>query len=147
MILVKPTAVSLIRMVAIGSLLAGALYLPVLFGTPLQAYGLGHESMSGHKLTELWAMWSLLAGIVILLMTFLIRPSSSILPIKVLMPLALSSMVAMIAAQLLPLFWWMYLTLAVFSWSNVTGLTLHIIMLAMAFWASLSSLHVMTNNK
>lgn len=141
MILTRYSNKLLIRAAAIMSVLLGLLYLPSLSNISLPLVDLGHERIGGQTAAELWAMYAVLGGCGIFCGSFLINRARSIVFNRFILGIALLSVLLLAAAQLPPLFWWMFVIGAVFSWSGVLGLTLHLLLLVLTFWGAIVTLH------
>ncbi|RKP50055.1 hypothetical protein D7Z26_19775 [Cohnella endophytica] len=134
MVIFRLSSVSLIRVASILSVLIGALYMPSFFHTPSIIAGLGHEITDEELAVKLWAAYSVYGGVGIFAGSFLMRTSRSVLFKRLVWGLALFSILLLVAAQLPPLFWWLYVGSAFFTWSSGIGLSVHLLMLVIAFW-------------
>lgn len=126
----------LIRAVATTSILIGIVYMPSIFNFSIPIIGLGPELTGGQKLAELWAMYAVYGGAAILCGSFLMNITRSIVIKRIVLIAALIAMFLLVAAQLPPLFWWIYIGGAVFSWSSTLAFFLHLFLLVLALWGA-----------
>ncbi|XID94996.1 hypothetical protein ACF3MZ_10980 [Paenibacillaceae bacterium WGS1546] len=141
MILTRFSSNALIRASAILSVLLGLLYLPSNHSLPI--IGLGPELAGGQQLAVHWAMYAMFGGACIFVGSFLLNMSRSIGFKRFILALCLISTFLLIAAQLPPLFWWMFVGGAVFSWSSVLGFCLHLSLLLLAMWGAVITIHAL----
>lgn len=73
--------------------------------------------------------------------SFLMRSSRSILFKRLIWLLALASILLLGAVQLPLLFWWMYVGSAFITLSSGIGLSVHLLMLFIAFWGGFAAIH------
>lgn len=145
MILTKFSSHAIIRVAAILSVLLGLLYLPSNYSLPI--VGLGPELAGGQQLAEHWAMYAMYGGAGIFVGSFLLNMSRSIGFKRIILALCLISTFLLIAAQLPPLFWWMFVGGAVFSWSSVLGFCLHLTLLVLALWGAIVTIYAIERLK
>lgn len=126
----------LIRAVAATSILIGSVYMPSVFNFSLPIIGLDPELTGGQKIAELWAMYALYGGIAILCGSFLMNITRSPIIKRIVLIAALIAMFLLVVAQLPPLFWWIYIGGAVFSWSSTLAFFLHLFLLVLALWGA-----------
>lgn len=139
MILTRFSSNVLIRAAAILSVLLGLLYLPSNYSLPI--VGLGPELAGGQQLTKHWAMYAMYGGAIIFIGSFLLNVTRPILFKRIVLAACLIATFLLIAAQLPPLFWWMFVGSTVFSWSSVLGLSLHLALLLLALWGAIVTIH------
>jgi len=147
MVLTRFRSSVIIRASAIASILIGILYMPSVFSLTIPIIGLGPELTEGQKITELWATYAVYGGIGIFLGSFLMNIVQSIIMKRIILGAALVSTFLLIAAQLPPLFWWLYVGGAVFSWSSVLGFALHLSLLALSAWGAIVTIHALEQLK
>jgi len=147
MVLTSFRSSSIIRASAIASILIGILYMPSIFSLSIPIIGLGPERTGGQKIAELWATYAVYGGIGIFLGSFLMNIVQSIIIKRIIVGAALVSTFLLIAAQLPPLFWWIYVGGAVFSWSSVLGFALHLFLLALSAWGAIVTIHALEQLK
>ncbi|SDS04263.1 hypothetical protein SAMN05444162_0608 [Paenibacillaceae bacterium GAS479] len=141
MILTRFNSSVLIRASAIISVLIGILYMPSVFNFLIPIIGLGPELTGGQKIAEIWATYALYGGISIFLASMLMNITQSIIIKRIILGIALVATFLLSAAQLLPLFWWFYVGVAVFSWFNVLGFVLHLFLLVLSLWGAFVTIH------
>ncbi|MFD2115171.1 hypothetical protein ACFSTH_05730 [Paenibacillus yanchengensis] len=139
LILTRFSSNTLIRAAAIVSVLLGLLYLPTNYALPI--VGLGSELSGGQQLAEQWAMYAIIGGASIFIGSFILHLAPSITYKRVIITIYLIAMCLLVVAQLLPLFWWLFIAFAVFSWSSVIGFFLHLILLALASWGAIVTMY------
>lgn len=141
MVLTRFSSSVLIRASAIVSVLVGILYMPSVFKFSIPLIGLGPELTEGQRIAELWATYAVYGGIGIFLGSFLMNVARSSLFNRIVLGVALVSTFLLIVAQLPPLFWWIYVGQAVFSWPIVLGLSLHLFLLVLSLWGAIVTIH------
>lgn len=141
MILTRFSTASIIRSAAVLSVLLGIMYMPSVFHFSLPISGLGSELMEGQRAAEFWARYAVFGGLVIFAGSFLLNVTHSQLFRRIILTFALIATLLLILAQLPPLFWWMYLGGAVFSWSSVAGVTLHLLLFITALWGTIVTIY------
>lgn len=88
----------------------------------------------GQGLVELWATYTIYSGISILILIFLTSIFKHHAIVKrSLQGIILLSMLITSAAQLLPLFWWILVGGADFTWQSALGFSLHLVLFLLAF--------------
>lgn len=140
MVIFRLGSAALIRITAVMSVLLGALYLPSVFHVPSILAGLSHEITEEQQAVKLWAMYSVCGGLCIFAGTFLLRVSRTSLFDRLIWTLALLSILLLVAAQLPPLFWWLYVGSAFFTLASAIGLGLHLLLIVLAFWGAFETI-------
>ncbi len=141
MILTKFSSNTLIRACAVVSMLIGLLYTPSIFNMSLPIVGLGPELTEGQKMAELWGLYAVYGGLGIFLGSFSLNASLTTFGKRLVLSIALISMFLLIVAQFPPLFWWIFVGGAVFSWSSVIGFFLHLFLLFLSIWGTVVIIH------
>lgn len=88
-----------------------------------------------------------LRGIISFFASFLHVVSRQLIIKRIILMACLSAAILLIIAQLPPLFWWLFIGGAVFSWTSVIGLTLHLALLLLALWGALASMNTIVSLK
>ncbi|RKD25787.1 hypothetical protein BEP19_02275 [Ammoniphilus oxalaticus] len=141
-ILTRFSGVVLIRASAIASILIGLMYMPAVFKFYGSVMGLGLESYGILAITEWWGTYAVGGGVGILLGSFLANKLGvSNTARRISLAAALISMFLLIVAQLPPLFWWMFVATAVFSWPSALGCSLHFFLLLFALWGAIAIIY------
>ncbi|MFF2483794.1 hypothetical protein [Paenibacillus sp. NPDC058071] len=143
MVLTRFRSSLIIRASAIVSILIGILYMPSVFSFSIPILDLGPELTGGLKIAESWAMYAVYGGIGLFLGSFLMNIAQSFIIKRIILGAALVSTFLLVAAQLPPLFWWIYVGGAVFSWSSVLGFALHLFLLALSLWGAIVTIHAL----
>ena len=116
------------------SIAAGLIYWPNLFNS---SHSFFFESVpelaDGQQLIELWSAFAIYGGISIIIITVLFYAYQRSMFKRSLQGLSLLSMLLVIVAQFPPLFWWILVSGASFSWSSMLGLSIHLILLGLPF--------------
>jgi hypothetical protein len=147
MVLTRFSSSLLVRTSAIMSVLIGMMYMPSVFSFSIPINGLGPELTGGQRIAELWGMYAVYGGIGIFLVSFLMNIVQSNLIKGIILGVALIAMFILIVAQLLPLFWWIFVGGVVFSWSSILGVTLHLFLLIISFWGAIVTIHTIERLK
>lgn len=147
MVLTKFSSSVLIRASACMSVLIGILYMPSIFRFSIPIIGLGAELAGGERIAELWATYAVYGGLGIFLVSLLMNIARSSIIKRIILSVSLTCTFLLIAAQLPPLFWWIYVGGAVFSWSSILGFVLHLFLLALSLWGTIVTVHALERLK
>jgi len=145
MILSKFSCTALIRAAACCSILLGLLYVPSSYTLPI--VGLGAELEGGQQLAKQWGMYAIVGGAIIFLASFLLNLSRTIPMKRIVLAACLIAAALLVVAQFLPLFWWMFVGSAVFSWTTALGFSLHLALLLLSLWGAVVSINAIEQLK
>jgi len=145
MMLTKFSCHTLIRAAACFSLLLGLLYMPASFSLPI--VGLGAELEGGQQLAKQWGMYAIVGGVIIFLGTFLLHFKFPIIIKRIVLATCVIASALLVVAQLLPLFWWMFVGSVIISWSTVVGFSLHFALMLLALWGVIVTIYTIEQLK